>query len=288
MARFLTRLIDAQGPWARPVGDFVHGIVHWLFHHMKTIHNFLNGTWLGHPIACRPDGRADRRVHGRDHPGRARPAVRGRRGARVRRAGDARGGGRRVRRLRGHRRPAAPARDGPFRCDDRRPDRLPVVAMLIRWGNPTDRSARHRDLDRRVPGRDRRRRTSAATWSTGSATWSTATPSGAGERSGTPSRRRRKSPRACRRRRSSGPRRSSSSAPARRSRRSTKRAPMPAGRCPRAQIVNGCIECPWHGSRFELATGHLKRGPAVYDQPRYEMRKTDAGAWEARRANPAT
>src|SRR6478752_3946652 len=50
MARFLTRLIDAQAPWARPVGDFIHGIVHWLFHHMKTIHNFLNGTWLGHPI----------------------------------------------------------------------------------------------------------------------------------------------------------------------------------------------------------------------------------------------
>jgi uncharacterized membrane protein len=50
MARFFTRLIDAQGPWARPLGDFVHGIVNWLFHHMRPIHNFLNGTWLGHPI----------------------------------------------------------------------------------------------------------------------------------------------------------------------------------------------------------------------------------------------
>jgi nitrite reductase/ring-hydroxylating ferredoxin subunit len=49
-------------------------------------------------------------------------------------------------------------------------------------------------------------------------------------------------------------------------------------------IVNGCLECPWHGSRFELATGHLKRGPSVYDQPRYEVRRTDAGGWEARRA----
>jgi nitrite reductase/ring-hydroxylating ferredoxin subunit len=53
------------------------------------------------------------------------------------------------------------------------------------------------------------------------------------------------------------------------------------------QIVNGCIECPWHGSRFELATGHLKRGPAVYDQPRYEIRRAEAGGWEGRRAPTA-
>ena len=50
MARFLTRLIDAQAPWARPLGDFIHGIVHWLFHRMKRVHNVLNGTWLGHPL----------------------------------------------------------------------------------------------------------------------------------------------------------------------------------------------------------------------------------------------
>jgi nitrite reductase/ring-hydroxylating ferredoxin subunit/uncharacterized membrane protein len=50
VARFLTRLIDAQGPWARPLGNFIHGIVNWLFRHMKPIQSFLNGTWLGHPI----------------------------------------------------------------------------------------------------------------------------------------------------------------------------------------------------------------------------------------------
>ena len=48
-------------------------------------------------------------------------------------------------------------------------------------------------------------------------------------------------------------------------------------------LVDGCIECPWHGSRFRLADGHLVRGPAVYDQPAYEVRRTDAGGWEARR-----
>jgi nitrite reductase/ring-hydroxylating ferredoxin subunit/uncharacterized membrane protein len=47
-------------------------------------------------------------------------------------------------------------------------------------------------------------------------------------------------------------------------------------------IVDGCIQCPWHGSRFRLADGHVARGPSMYDQPSYEVRKSDAG-WEARR-----
>jgi nitrite reductase/ring-hydroxylating ferredoxin subunit len=48
-------------------------------------------------------------------------------------------------------------------------------------------------------------------------------------------------------------------------------------------LVKDQIECPWHGSRFHLANGHVARGPSVYDQPSYELRTTDAG-WEARRA----
>ena len=48
-------------------------------------------------------------------------------------------------------------------------------------------------------------------------------------------------------------------------------------------LVKDQIECPWHGSRFHLANGHVARGPAMYSQPAYELRKTDAG-WEARRA----
>jgi nitrite reductase/ring-hydroxylating ferredoxin subunit/uncharacterized membrane protein len=48
-------------------------------------------------------------------------------------------------------------------------------------------------------------------------------------------------------------------------------------------IVDGCIQCPWHGSRFRLDTGHVARGPAMYDQPAYEVRRGDAG-WEVRRA----
>jgi nitrite reductase/ring-hydroxylating ferredoxin subunit/uncharacterized membrane protein len=49
-------------------------------------------------------------------------------------------------------------------------------------------------------------------------------------------------------------------------------------------IVDGCIECPWHGSRYRLADGHLRRGPSVYDQPTYEVRRSESG-WEARRSS---
>ncbi len=48
-------------------------------------------------------------------------------------------------------------------------------------------------------------------------------------------------------------------------------------------IVDGCVECPWHGSRFELTTGNRRRGPTVFDQPRYEVRVADGGGYEARR-----
>jgi nitrite reductase/ring-hydroxylating ferredoxin subunit/uncharacterized membrane protein len=48
-------------------------------------------------------------------------------------------------------------------------------------------------------------------------------------------------------------------------------------------IVDGCIQCPWHGSRYRLTDGHVARGPSMYDQPSYEVRRTDDG-WETRRA----
>lgn len=49
-------------------------------------------------------------------------------------------------------------------------------------------------------------------------------------------------------------------------------------------IVDGCLECPWHGSRFRLTDGRLRRGPSVYDQPAYEVRQGESG-WEARRTS---
>jgi nitrite reductase/ring-hydroxylating ferredoxin subunit len=48
-------------------------------------------------------------------------------------------------------------------------------------------------------------------------------------------------------------------------------------------LIDGCVECPWHGSRFDLASGHVRQGPAVYDQPRFEVREAPDGTLEARR-----
>jgi nitrite reductase/ring-hydroxylating ferredoxin subunit len=50
------------------------------------------------------------------------------------------------------------------------------------------------------------------------------------------------------------------------------------------KVVDGCIECPWHGSRFRLENGRLARGPSVYDQPAYEVRPAEGGGYEVRRA----
>ncbi len=49
------------------------------------------------------------------------------------------------------------------------------------------------------------------------------------------------------------------------------------------KLVDGCIECPWHGSRFDMATGRRKRGPTTYDQPRYDVRAAEGGGWEVLR-----
>lgn len=43
------------------------------------------------------------------------------------------------------------------------------------------------------------------------------------------------------------------------------------------------VTCPWHGSRFDLCSGKVVEGPAVFDQPRYEVRARD-GKIEVRAA----
>ena len=43
------------------------------------------------------------------------------------------------------------------------------------------------------------------------------------------------------------------------------------------------VVCPWHGSRFDLCTGTVVGGPAVFPQPRFEARARD-GKIEIRRA----
>ena len=50
LGRFVTRAVDAQVRWSKPLGDFNHRWLGALFHPIRPIQNFLNGTWLGHPV----------------------------------------------------------------------------------------------------------------------------------------------------------------------------------------------------------------------------------------------
>jgi nitrite reductase/ring-hydroxylating ferredoxin subunit/uncharacterized membrane protein len=50
------------------------------------------------------------------------------------------------------------------------------------------------------------------------------------------------------------------------------------------KLIDGrLVECPWHYSRYRLSDGLVVQGPSVYDQPAYEVRRREGGGWEARR-----
>jgi nitrite reductase/ring-hydroxylating ferredoxin subunit len=44
------------------------------------------------------------------------------------------------------------------------------------------------------------------------------------------------------------------------------------------------VVCPWHGSRFDVCSGEVRGGPAVFPQPRFEARARD-GKIDVRRAD---
>src|SRR6187401_1458649 len=50
MGRFIARLIAAQDGWATPLGEFNHRWLNALFRPIRPLKDFLNGTWLGHPL----------------------------------------------------------------------------------------------------------------------------------------------------------------------------------------------------------------------------------------------
>jgi nitrite reductase/ring-hydroxylating ferredoxin subunit/uncharacterized membrane protein len=50
------------------------------------------------------------------------------------------------------------------------------------------------------------------------------------------------------------------------------------------KLVDNCIECPYHASRFDLEDGHVVNGPAVHPQPCLEVRTRD-GQIEVRKAS---
>ena len=49
------------------------------------------------------------------------------------------------------------------------------------------------------------------------------------------------------------------------------------------KIVDDCIECPWHFSRYRLSDGRRTQGPTTFDQPRYDIRTAEGGGWEVLR-----
>ncbi len=52
-------------------------------------------------------------------------------------------------------------------------------------------------------------------------------------------------------------------------------------------VADGCIECPWHGSRFDLTDGAVVRGPATRPQMVVESRVVD-GRVQVRRSEVRT
>ena len=50
MAHFLARLVALNDRWAKPFSDFNHRWLTALFRPIRPIKDFLNGTWLGHPL----------------------------------------------------------------------------------------------------------------------------------------------------------------------------------------------------------------------------------------------
>ena len=49
------------------------------------------------------------------------------------------------------------------------------------------------------------------------------------------------------------------------------------------KLVDGCIECPWHYSRYRMSDGRRTQGPTTFDQPRYDVRAAEGGGWEVLR-----
>jgi nitrite reductase/ring-hydroxylating ferredoxin subunit len=42
-------------------------------------------------------------------------------------------------------------------------------------------------------------------------------------------------------------------------------------------VDDTCVECPWHGSRFDLRDGRVTQGPSPYAQLAFEARQRDGG-----------
>lgn len=280
--RFLTRIVDAQAGWARPFGDFNHRWLSALFRPMRPVKDFLNGTWLGHPVHS---ALTDLPI-GVVTVGIVLDLI-----------GQPVGGD--VALLLGVLTILAAAVAGLADYSDT--DGTPrlratvhatlmvsalvlfVVSLVLRAGDPADRTipivlvvvgylvmslsaAIGGDLVYLIGTNVNRH-----AWRGAGAKW---LPLDLGELPDIPE---------------GGPTKAKAGSNTLVLARSGERIEALHETCAHAggplaegRLVDGCIECPWHGSRFRLANGHVARGPAMYDQPAYEVRRGGAG-WEVRR-----
>jgi nitrite reductase/ring-hydroxylating ferredoxin subunit len=44
-------------------------------------------------------------------------------------------------------------------------------------------------------------------------------------------------------------------------------------------LACGTVQCPWHGSQFEVATGAVARGPARHPIDTYDVAERDGRVW---------
>lgn len=282
LGRWFVRMIDAQEPWARPFGDWLHGLVDAIFGRMVTVRSLLNGTWLGHPLHAvltdAPIG-ALFLVIVFDVLGQPTAAdgalvfgILAMLAAAVAGYAD------------------YSVTDGKARVRATVHSSLMIVALVaylvslaLRAGSPTDRTipigvsivaflvlsagafaggdivyVLGNMVDRHA-------------WRPAGAKWAALEvgdlPDGAPVKA------------------KLGQQalvlvRQGDTIHALHDQCAHAGGPLSGGR-----VVDGCIECPWHQSRFELATGRRRRGPTVYDQPAYEVRPAEGGGYEARRTS---
>ena len=283
LGRYVTRAVDAQSRWSRPLGDFNHRWLGALFHPIRPIQNFLNGSWLGHPVHAVvtdvPIGALTVSIFA-DIIGQPVAAdvslvlgVLGMVAAAVTGAAD-------YAEVDGTARYRATVHSAVMVVSLA----LYVISLAIRSGSPADRlapvlialigyllltlgAAIGGDLVYLIGTHVNRH-----AWRGAGVKWIKLD---LGELDDVPE---------------GGPTKLKAGINELAVVREGERILAVHAQCAHAggplaegSLVGDAIECPWHGSRYRLNDGHVVRGPTMYDQPAYEVRRAEAGGWEVRR-----